>query len=747
MTINRALIPLFSFALFTSAALMFSVQPMVGKLLLPIVGGTPAGWIVAMAFFQLALLVGYGLAYALSRLTPRQHGIGYLVLLLGGVLFLPVTIQSTDHETLGAWGTFAILSIAVGFPFVALSTTSTTLQRLFGATGHPAASDPYFLYAASNLGSFAGLLLYPFLIEPALTLGAQTLNWKYVYLALIALAAVCVFTLRSSNVSAASETIETTPAAPIPLTQKLYWLALAFIPASLLMGYTSFITRDIYSAPMIWVLPLSLYLLTFVITFRTSPIVKSDRLTAWHLLSVMASMMLITLMENKLRTSMITIVFHLSAFMLIALGFHARLFENRPKDSNRHLAVFYLMLSVGGALAGLFNAFLAPVLFNQSLELPLVLLLSLFFHPAFSRSPNSAERFLQRFGFAGSVVFLILWQLELMQQEHLMGLAFLCIALTALHPRTLMFSGALFLLINLNSKSLDIIDRTRNFYGNLVVYERYIKDTDTGQAYLTRHLKHGTTMHGFQIDDLEYRLKPVSYYGVIAPLFEDLAPKRTAVMGLGAGVMNCFGSEENEMTFIEIDPAVVDFAQKYFTYLSSCGNTEEMPRILLGDGRLEMQKLEGEKFDMIVMDVFSSDYIPAHLMTREAINLYLDRLSENGVILVHISNIFFNLEPPLAAIADELGLSVMALNNVTAEKFYHNASLWIAMARTPQDLERFPQHGWEAVSRKEGTKPWTDDYSDFIGALRRNPLAVLTKKQTSPPTLEKGSTQTDAEKN
>ncbi len=746
MTFNRILIPLFSFALFTSAALMFSVQPMVGKLLLPIVGGTPAGWIVAMAFFQLALLVGYGLAYALSRLTPRQHGAGYLLLLLGGVLFLPVTIQSVDHETLGAWGTFTILSIAVGFPFVALSTTSTTLQRLFGATGHASASDPYFLYAASNLGSFAGLLLYPLLIEPTLTLGAQTLNWKYVYFALIALAAICVFTLRGSSTATAAASADNV-STPITLSQKLYWLALAFIPASLLMGYTSFITRDIYSAPMIWVLPLSLYLLTFVITFRTSPLVTSKRLTAWHLLGVMASMMMITLMESKLRTSMITIVFHLSAFMLIALAFHARLFENRPSDSNRHLAVFYLMLSVGGALAGLFNAFLAPVIFNQSLELPLILLVSLFFHPSFLKATNSAERFFQRFAVAGMLLFLVLWHFEMMQQEHLMGLAFLCLALTALHPRTLMFSGALFLVVSLNSKSLDVIDRTRNFYGNLIVYERYIKNPETGQAYLTRHLKHGTTLHGFQIDDLEYRLKPVSYYSVIAPLFEELAPKKTAVMGLGAGVMNCVGSEQNEMTFIEIDPAVVDFAQKYFTYLSGCGNTKQMPRILLGDGRLEMQKLQDEKFDIIVMDVFSSDYIPAHLMTKEAISLYLDRLSDNGVILVHISNIFFNLEPPLAAIADELGLSAMALNNVVAEKFYQNASLWIALARTPDDLAKLATLGWEPITTKEGVRAWTDDYSDFLGALRKNPLAVLTKKQTSPPTLEKAETKTDAEKN
>lgn len=709
--LNHLTVALFTLTLFLSAALMFSIQPMVGKMLLPVVGGTPAGWIVAMAFFQIALLAGYGLAYGLARLKPLVHGVLFLAGLLLGMFLLPVSITAREGADIHAFGTFILLALTVGLPFTILSATSTTVQRLFGATGHPAAGDPYFLYAASNLGSFAGLLLYPLLIEPNWTLGAQASNWMYGYAALMALIGLDLAFVRKEQAQGHAAAAH----APIPWARKGRWLAYSFIPASLLMGYTSYITRDIYSAPLVWVLPLGLYLLTFVVAFSKQKRLTSQNMAFVQLLATMAGLLLVTVLAQYFRNSLAILLAHLACMTVLILAFHIRLVEDRPLGSGRHLAEFYFFMSLGGALAGCFNAFIAPLVFNQSLELPLVLLAGLLFHPRLQARMASWQIIGVIVASILFVVYVATWTFAPLTFTRIWPMAALAVFFAAGNARTLLFFGALVFTTTLLTDQGDVIARSRNFFGNIVIYDKPLYDAASDKVYDVRYIKHGTTVHGFQVLDDTLRHEPVSYYGPLRSLFDVYNPEKVLAMGLGAGMINCYAGPGREMTFIEIDPAVISAAREHFTYLSGCGGSA--PRIITGDGRLELEKLGQEKFDLIIVDVFSSDYIPAHLMTTEAIRLYRDRLSDEGILVFHISNIFFNLAPPLTASADQLGMEARIHYDTETAHSYENISVWVAMSPGAGRLSVLEPFDWFNIRRREGARPWTDDYSDFLSVL------------------------------
>ena len=717
---SLGLISLFTLALFTSAALMFSVQPMIGKMLLPIVGGTPAGWIVAMAFFQMALLAGYTLAYGFSRLSARGHAVAYILTLALGGAFLPVVINAQDAtETLDATGTFMLLAATIGLPFMALATTSTTLQRLFSSTNHPAAHDPYFLYAASNLGSFGGLLLYPFLIEPNFTLGQQSEGWFGFYAALVAMAIMCLLSLGQRGASVQDAAAHESTVAPLPLRRCLLWVACAFVPASLLMGYTSFITTDIYAAPLIWVLPLSIYLLTFVLAFRSPALMRAQTLQKWHVIAVAVSVILIILSASVLRTSLQPILVHLIGLGVIAMAFHLRLYEDRPLGSARQLAAFYLLISLGGALAGIFNAFIAPVAFNTSLELPLILLLSLLLNPQLRRRLQGMDYAALGFAVLAVAAFVISLKAQESSARSLLYICALSLAICICHPRVLLIAGALIFGAHLAFSDGDVIARERNFYGTVTIYDRDIKDKETGEKkYTVRFINHGTTLHGFQALSGPKSLKPGAYYWTLNELFYRHKPHKVAVLGLGAGSMYCFNKPNMEMTFIDIDPAVIDAAEKHFTYLKGC-EINKPARIIQGDGRLELAKLKDEKFNLIAIDVFSSEYIPAHIATREALSMYMDRLAPHGIIIFHISNNFFDLAPVLAAAAKDAGLEYRLVERFKLkDTVLERPSRWFAMTKDASIFDDYTEFEWKAPDYPDTARMWTDDFTDYISIMR-----------------------------
>ncbi|HYD17743.1 MAG TPA: class I SAM-dependent methyltransferase, partial [Patescibacteria group bacterium] len=368
------ILAIYSFAMFVSAGIMFALQPMVGKMLLPLVGGTPAGWVVTLAFFQLMLLGGYLIAHVLSGLTARVHGIVYLILMAVGFAFLPVHLNATVSDHPGAFDIFRLLAATVAVPFIALSATSSTLQRLFGTTGHKWAADPYFLYAASNLGSFAGLIFYPAFMEAHWGLGEQADKWRIGFAVLIALATTCLLFAKkeprtAAPIAVSSERTQT--------AQRLRWMLLAFFPSALLSAVTTHITTDVFSAPLIWILPLAIYLLTFVIAFARHALFRFEDIARWHRLVVPLAVVLTCVYNLNIRVSVYAMGFHIFAFGVAALACHMLLAKSRPAGTGRQLTEYYLLMSLGGAAGGLLNAFVFPVILDRLIEYPVLMALSL----------------------------------------------------------------------------------------------------------------------------------------------------------------------------------------------------------------------------------------------------------------------------------------------------------------------------------------------------------------------------------
>ncbi|MCE9508719.1 MAG: fused MFS/spermidine synthase [Alphaproteobacteria bacterium] len=710
---------IFSLTLFLSAALMFGLQPMIGKMLLPIVGGTPSGWIVAMAFFQVMLLAGYFLAHALSRFTPRAQGLLYLLCLGIGGFFLPMILAGHTGlvgENPKALDIFLLLTAVVAVPFMAISATASTIQRLFTTTGHPSARDPYFLYAASNLGSMTGLMLYPFYIESRSTLTMQSHGWLLGYVLLAGLAAACL--LLSGKEKSLSQKASEAPLAPLGWKKRAEWTCLAFVPSALLLAVTLHITTDIFSAPLLWVLPLGIYLLTFVIAFSKKPLVPYERIVELQPVAVTAVMALMLLTKKSLTLSWYAVGVHLAAFGIISLMCHMRLARSRPVEDPRHLTAFYLMLALGGALGGVLVAFIAPALLNTLMEYPALTLASCLLN----QNIRSKFSSLHAAGFVTACVLIALLSLlHAIGRDTELALNIFVISafvLATLHPKLALTGGTLaFAAITLYFSLQSPGFTHRNFYGVIKVYNR-VQSFTNGRELNIRYMQHGTTLHGFQIMGKEYETIPTTYYtreGPLGDVFNMANPQSVAAVGLGTGTINCYATPDRDITFFEIDADVVKIAKEQFTYLSKCGS--KMPRIIIGDARLELKKLENEKFDLIILDAFSSDMIPTHLLTKEAIEIYLQRLSPQGIILFHISNRYFDLTPPITAAGALLGLKNASVMQFQLLPFYAAASKWVALSRPGVDLSPLSKTKWlENVPPQDAT-PWTDDYTDLMGAL------------------------------
>ncbi len=652
---------LFGGALFLSAALMFCLQPMIGRMLLPLVGGTPAGWVVALAFFQAALLAGYFLAYLLGRFSPRVQAGAYIAVLVSGATALPVALAAPAALTPEA--VFALLCVAAGAPFVALSASASTLQRLFAAAQ---ARDPYFLYAASNLGSFVGLFAYVFLFDGHVGLKVQAAAWTAGYAALIVLAVLCL--------AAAGRSVEIAkPSLRIGMKRRLEWVALAFFPSALVLAVTAHMTTDIAAVPLLWVLPLGLYLLTFVAAFARDG--RHGWAAALQPFLAAAALVLAVLephagvLPNSSFLSSYTApvgviaglcALHLLAFGTAALACHTRLAALRPAEDASRLTEFYLMIALGGALGGAFVAFAAPLLFDHPLEYPLLLAAACFIVP-------------------GRV-----W-------ARVLVVAVLAGAL----------GGDAYL-----SKIHDTA-YARNFYGALKVYDR------TGPRGVVRLMQSGASTYGFERrvpGGAALAMKDYDPRGVVNDALAAAAPQHIAVVGLGAGILDCLAAPGRDVTFFEINPTVSESARRDFDYFTACGT----PRIIEGDARLEMQKPDAGSFDLIIMDAFLSGMVPTHLLTREAIATYLDRLTPRGIILFHLVNRYFDLDRPLVAAAREMGLSVRLVHG---DFPFPGAALWVAMARDEATLAALPPATWSAAAGDAGVA-WTDDKTDTLSAMR-----------------------------
>ncbi|MBI3411986.1 MAG: fused MFS/spermidine synthase [Planctomycetes bacterium] len=745
---------LYALTLLVSSGLLFFAQPMCTKMLLPVLGGTPSVWITAMLFFQAGLLAGYAYAHAGSRrMGTALHGIVHLAGLGLAFLALPIAFGAnagaTQHPVLWLLGT---LSLTVGLPFFLVAATAPLMQVWFSRTGR----DPYFLYAASNLGSFLALVLYPFVVEPYLTLGEQSRVWRWGFVALAALCLGCFVSIRPWRALENARDVSAACNSPAPSGfTRLRWVLLALVPSSLMLSVTSHLTTDIAPVPLLWIAPLALYLLTFTLVFAQRPgslrragSVSDRRIPPMHRVAVrwlpLAVLLLAFLYLSEATAPILLIlVLYLAGFFWIALVCHGELARTRP-ESDR-LTEFYLWLAVGGVLGGIFNALIGPLVFTSLVEFPLMLVAACLLRPGnwelngttWDGLPRPSDG-LGRPSYSPFTHSDWIWPAAIAIVTGLLGFltsSFLAPLASSPSAEMLMagavFAGPLLIFYCTHQNPLrnglvlgaiflagafysgvhgSVTLRLRDFFGVHRVAEK------DGR----RMLVHGNTIHGIQILD---SLEPQGYYHKVGPfgqlwkhLGDDRRLDRVGLIGLGAGAMASYARPGQHWSFFEIDPAVVYVARDsgLFTYLEGAVEINAKIGVILGDGRTSLRDSPG-KFGLLVIDAFGSDAIPMHLLTREALQLYLDRLDERGILAFHISNRYLDLEPVLANLARDHDPPLVCYAAEDASR--EHPSIWIVMARNEADLG-FTNRYWEPARTRPDLRPWTDDFSNLFEAFR-----------------------------
>jgi SAM-dependent methyltransferase len=727
---------LFAVTVFTSAALVFMVQPMAAKLLLPLLGGSPSVWNTSLAFFQTALLAGYGYAHLLQRVRSiRIQALVHCLALAAAALVLPLQVSqafgppTSEHPALWLLG---VLTVSLGAPFAVLSATAPLVQAWHARViGSETGEEPYVLYAASNLGSLLALLAYPILIEPLARLHDQTLGWSLGYGAFVLiLASLAILVARSGGRQAAAATVEATAeaAAARPAWRtRLAWVLLAAIPSSLMMGVTTHLTTDVASAPFLWVLPLSLYLVTFIIAFQNKPAISFEVTLLFQAAAVAACAVILPF---RVTGFLLQLVVHLSAFFFTALMCHQTLVAKRPSPA--HLTEFYLFMSLGGVVGGGFNAFLAPVIFNNVWEYPLVLALACLARPAFSGSRVELWRWIV---FVPGVVMAVaapvwgaplpIWQ----GADHALWVkimfGFATISAFLVRRHTLMFFGLIVMILvsaTVVGDRVDVLKSWRSFFG--VVRESQMQDSRLGTVKM---LAHGTTLHGAQAQDPRWRCHPMVYYAEETPIgqvFMDVRRRKPAVhvgaVGLGTGAVSAYVRAADSLTFFEIDPLVVRISSdpKHFSYTTECARGRV--DYVIGDARLTLANQPKDSFDILLIDAFSSDSVPAHLLTAEAVRGYLQLLKPDGVLILHLSNRHLELRGPAMAVAHAAG-GVSLLQRHTGSD--SSPQLWessedaVIVGRTPAALAPFAADSRWTRGDPTQAQPWTDDYVNLVGAL------------------------------
>lgn len=733
----------YALTLLVSAALLFSIQPMFSKMILPLLGGTPQVWTTAMVFFQLTLLAGYAYAHGTTRImSVKTQSIFHLILLCAFAALLPFMIADGTRPPVDQDPTLwqlTLMAMVIGGPFFILSGSAPMFQRWFSETDHPDSDNPYFLYGASNLGSMTSLLAYPVLIEPFFTLDAQAEFWMYGYYLLITMSVICAVIIWTHKQKSSAETAPAETTEAITWKRRGYWLLVAFLPSSLMLGVTTFITTDIASAPLLWILPLAIYVGTFILVFaRKQWLSKTAILNGFA--AAMAVMLTVSIAYNAVHP-IVFILVHLTVFFFAAMLCHKELADARPRAS--HLTEFYLLMSLGGALGGIFNAIIAPRFFILPLEYGAILLFIVFLRYASIPGQDFKTRFaafktnmlqkgfdalfeLPTMGLIGIVLIvffitfipgkattifgaLVMLGLFFMMAKTRWSFALACLFAMAMFPPGYFWHTGL---------GFDVIHRDRNFFGVI-----RITDFETGE----RAFIHGTTNHGTQPLDEEWRMTTLSYYSQFSPindLYEYLDEKngdqKIAVIGLGVGVTACFTKDDRAYDFFEIDPDVARIAEntEYFTYLADCGSPYE---IILGDGRLTMMEQDDNMYDVIFLDAYSSDNIPIHLITVEALQMYMQKLKENGTLILNISNNFLDIEPVLHEAAKEMGIP--AFGKVTNGGQIEGTDLvgypaqFVFISKDPDLIAYMKELEWTETMPRQGVRLWTDKYSNILSVL------------------------------
>jgi hypothetical protein len=724
------LVLLFATALGTSSFLLFLVEPIVARMVLPGLGGGPMVWNTSMLFFQGMLLGGYAYAHVASQwLRARSRTAFYVVLLLAPFVFLPFAVPvgvgpPPDVRRPVGWLLTALFG-SIGAPFFVLASSTPALQRLFADTDDPAGSDPYFLYIAGNAGSLLALLSYPALVEPLLTLHDQSRLWSFGYGAFVALALLCVViaarTPRKLPLPPDREAAAGEPVA-VSRNRKVRWVAFAAIPSSLMLGVTGYLTSDIAPVPLLWIAPLALYLLTFVLAFSRPHYWRQAADRRLPLFVVVVSVSLLIHAGGPL---WFVVPLHLVTFFVAGLLCHGSLAEDRPAPSQ--LTEFYVWIAVGGVIGGLFNTLVAPLVFKGIAEYPIALVLA-----SFCRQGRPSERpghpSLADVLVPAGVALLVLGFIAGLHPLGAQRFAFfvpalLCFSQSRHVTRFANCLGALFLtgaLAPYANEFGQVLFTERTFFG---IYR--VSMTASGTYY---SLFHGATLHGLAAIDPGRAAEPLSYYHRAGPFGQawDRLPHASmtpevAVVGLGVGSLASYAAPGQHWTIYEIDPAVARIARdaRYFHYLDACGDRCE---VVTGDARLSMTSRGATRYGFIVLDAFSSDAIPVHLVTREAIALYLSRLTPEGVLMFHISNRHLRLGPVLARAAGSFGLTVLEQQDLNPSPDLVRDGLgpsdWVVMARRPEELGTLrTDRRWFTPPVSASTPLWTDDFSNILSVL------------------------------
>jgi hypothetical protein len=859
------LLLLFAATLFVSAFLVFLVQPMIGKMTLPLLGGTPAVWATCMVFFQAALLAGYGYTHLVSTYLPvRRQILLQIVLLLVPFLFLPIAVGAWEPPTefTPVFAVLGLLTAIVGGPFFVVTTSAPLLQKWFAYTGHPASKDPYFLYGASNLGSMLALFLYPVLLEPTLAVTTQSWLWAGIYTAFLVLTLVCAaavwmapLVVRLAGVADAAPTLiepaptpESYPTAiqaprrglrgrrvapavvvapaatpgrtdAVTWLRRLRWIGLAAVPSSLMLGVTTYLITDIAAIPLFLIIPLALYLLSFILVFMRWPVEWSG----WPhtvILSLQPLSLALLALFNLVDVSppqWLSFAVNLLAFFLTALFCHGELARDRPPT--RHLTEYYLCMSVGGVTGGLLNGLVAPLLFNRIVEYALVLALCCFLRPPRSvlatllgrkaerPAESTREDRLLDYGYGLCVGLLTYALLRIAVARNLWGedgsfhyyvasrveelgfawrrawgiAAWINVAIVSGIPllACLVFSArpvrfglcalAFFLANALHAVATDdSLYVHRNFFGVIRVRPELARD---GRV-LQHTLIHGGIDHGRQYVEGPKRYEPITYFhphGPIGQIFSAYKERREvepyAVVGLGIGTLASYGRPGQVVHFYEIDPAVRRLSlppkgeQAYFFYLQDALEKGVKLDVIMGDGRLRIREAKPKQYQIIVLDAFSSDAIPVHLLTKEAVALYKTKLADGGVLIFNITNRYVDLKRPLANVAEANGLRCFYGGDWPTKNPDRFAADWVVMlkprapralaaeagtlagqlfagagARGPAVVPWAPMvestqfdiapwlrrlnlpENWEELSPNDD-RLWTDDYSNLLSVL------------------------------
>ncbi|OYU53039.1 MAG: hypothetical protein CFE27_03095 [Alphaproteobacteria bacterium PA1] len=727
---------------FLSAALLFTLQPLFAKMLTPMMGGTPAVWNTALVFYQGALLIGYLYAHLIAtHLRPRQQLIVHASVLVVGLLFLPIHVSGlvgTPNVASPVGWTLGALLLSLGGPIIAISATAPLIQAWRARLGD--AVDPYRLYAASNLGSFAALAAFPFLIEPMIGAKLQSVIWAVGYVILMLALIVSIYA-----VPADSQAPKETALRKTTWLERFTWVAFAAPPSALLVAVTTHLTTDVASVPLLWIPPLALFLLTFVIAFSAI----GDRIAEGAApLKFMVVFLLAAVMASDSDGGLKGLFIHLGAFFLIVLCCHLELAVRRPEPAR--LTEFYLWMSLGGVLGGAATALLAPILLNTTIEYHLALVAALAVAPwhradlkwalpavvialgvaALYQNSFDAYLWLEEYvpiKAAAAGTDSMFWREALLIDRPEFAGAILCsiLALAALMasrsaPLVAAIGGLALLLPVLTEDGEGVQFRERSFFGVLEI-------EDSGEAPTGwRYLSHGTTLHGVMSLDPNRNREPMSYYyreTPIGSLFEEVTNAKpttlhAGVIGLGMGSSTCYAKPGQNWKVFEIDQDVVRAATdpNLVGFLNRCAPDA---KIILGDARLQMQNQPDNWFDILLVDAFSSDAIPTHMITQEAIASFMQKMAPDGIMIVHISNRYLDLGNIVADAAHKLGYVAMEGNRDGADD-NPNADTSVrvvVIAKTPDRLKGYSLPMWQLMMPRKELKPWTDDHTDILRAL------------------------------